>query len=183
MKRKKRYCRMQHCMSDAAASDMPASACLSCTPLRPLPDVLALHHIKPGITHWQHAQSSTSRSQCCCNPSVTQPSHMKTVHDTVRALQQAPQGTMTSQTSGEAPLKEVPKDGTPACCGGSDTATDTSSAEEGRAGLQGSGCECASGNASARFGWMLWVAPSVLFAGLCIHSVFEGLAVGLQVRL
>lgn len=88
---------------------------------------------------------------------------------------------MTSQPSNEAPLKELPLVDAPANCCGSEAATDTS-AEEGRAGAQGKGCECASDNAGARFAWMLWVAPSVLFAGLCIHSVFEGLAVGLQVR-
>lgn len=81
---------------------------------------------------------------------------------------------MTTQPSHEAPLKDESI---------SDAATDTS-AEEGQAGLQqGKGCECATDNAGARFAWMLWVAPSVLFAGLCIHSVFEGLAVGLQVGL
>ena len=28
-----------------------------------------------------------------------------------------------------------------------------------------------------------WIAPIILFLGLCVHSVFEGLAVGLQVSL
>ncbi|KAK9788603.1 hypothetical protein WJX73_003814 [Symbiochloris irregularis] len=112
----------------------------------------------------QSSQATYGQGSCCSSGAAV-------------ILGKVPQGTMTTQPSGEAPLKEVPLGGPGNCC--SDAATD-SSAEEGRAAMQANGCECASDNAGARFAWMLWVAPSVLFAGLCIHSVFEGLAVGLQ---
>ena len=42
-------------------------------------------------------------------------------------------------------------------------------------------CDCNQDAAPARYMWLVWIAPGLLWFGLCTHSVFEGLAVGLQV--
>ena len=43
-----------------------------------------------------------------------------------------------------------------------------------------SSCDCNQDPAPARWLWLVWIAPSILWIGLCVHSIFEGLAVGLQ---
>lgn len=44
-----------------------------------------------------------------------------------------------------------------------------------------SSCDCNRDAAPVRWMWLVWICPALLWFGLCTHSVFEGLAVGLQV--
>lgn len=43
-----------------------------------------------------------------------------------------------------------------------------------------SSCDCNRDAAPVRWMWLVWICPALLWFGLCTHSVFEGLAVGLQ---
>ena len=48
-------------------------------------------------------------------------------------------------------------------------------------GVNGCPCDKMTVQRPQSFGVLAWIAPIILFLGLCVHSVFEGLAVGLQV--
>ncbi|KAK9834708.1 hypothetical protein WJX74_008281 [Apatococcus lobatus] len=52
--------------------------------------------------------------------------------------------------------------------------------EEAGPGMNGCSCDNTAVQRPRASGALAWIAPIILFLGLCVHSVFEGLAVGLQ---